>query len=71
MLKKAQILKIGKTPMVVLPISLWKNIEERALMLEEYYQMSHSAKYKKDIAAARASKKTISSEKLYKKLGIA
>lgn len=70
LMKKVQIFKIGKSPVVVLPVSAWETIRERVNLLEEYYQMSTSKKYKKDIARARASKKIISSENLYKKLGL-
>ena len=71
LMKKAQIFKLGKSPVVVLPVSAWENIRERFSQLEEYYQMSPSKKYKQDIARARASKKIVSSKDLYKKLGLA
>lgn len=71
LMKKAQIFKLGKSPVVVLPVRAWEMISERANMLEEYYQMSTSKKYKKDIADSRVSKKEISSNALYKKLGLA
>ncbi|MBI1754912.1 hypothetical protein HY250_01030 [Candidatus Azambacteria bacterium] len=66
---KAQ--KIGTVPVVVLPVSAWETIRERMGLLEEYYQMSTSKKYKRDIARARASKKEISAKDLYKKLRLA
>lgn len=69
-MKKAQIFKLGKSPVVVLPVRTWKLIRERTDMLEEYYQMSNSQKYKRDIANARRSKKEISANALYKKLGL-
>ena len=71
LMKKAQIFKLGKNPVVVLPVSAWETIRERVSVLEEYYQMSTSKKYKQDIALARASKKAVSSAHLYKKLGLA
>jgi hypothetical protein len=71
LMKKAQVFKLGKNPVVVLPVSTWETIRERVGMLEEYYQMSTSKKYKRDIARARTSKKEVSSEVLYKKLGLA
>ena len=71
LMKKAQIFKLGKSPVVVLPVSAWENIRERFSQLEEYYQMSTSKKYKQDIARARASKKGVPSKDLYKKLGLA
>ena len=70
LMKKAQIFKLGKSPVVVLPVRTWKLIRERTDMLEEYYQMSNSQKYKRDIANARRSKKEISANALYKKLGL-
>lgn len=70
-MKKAQIFKLGKNPVVVLPVSAWETIRERVSTLEEYYQMATSKKYKQDIARARASKKAVSSKDLYKKLGLA
>ncbi|KKU81189.1 MAG: hypothetical protein UY07_C0024G0009 [Parcubacteria group bacterium GW2011_GWA1_47_8] len=69
-MKKAQIFKLGENPIVVLPVSVWETIRERVSQLEEYYQMSTSKKYKKDIARARVSKKEVSSKNLYKKLGL-
>lgn len=71
LMKKAQIFKIGRSPVVVLPVSVWETIRERVGQLEEYYQMSTSKKYRQDIARARTSKKEVSSKDLYKKLGLA
>lgn len=70
LMKKAQTFKIGKSPVVVLPVSVWETIRERVSQLEEYYQMSTSKKYRQDISRARASKKEVSSKNLYKKLGL-
>ena len=70
LIKKAQIFKLGRNPVVVFPVSAWEIIRARVDMLEEYYQMSTSNKYKQDIISARASKKEISSRDLYKKLGL-
>ncbi len=69
-MKKAQVFKIGRSPVVVLPVLAWETIRERVGVLEEYYQMSTSKKYKQDIISARASKKELSSKDLYKKLGL-
>lgn len=69
-MKKAQVFKLGKTPVVVLPVSAWESIRERVGQLEEFYQMTTSKKYKKDIASARSSEKKVSSGDLYKKLGL-
>lgn len=71
LMKKAQIFKLGKNPVVVFPVSAWEIVRERVDMLEEYYQMCTSNTYKKDIARARTSKKEVSSKDLYKKLGLA
>ena len=71
LIKKAQIFKLGKSPVVVFPVSAWEIIRARIGILEEYYQMSTSKKYKRDIASARTSKKEVSSKDLYKKLGLA
>ena len=70
LMKKAKIFKLGKSPVVVLPMRTWKLIRERAEMLEEYYQMANSKKYRRNIARARASRKEISADSLYKKLGL-
>lgn len=70
-MKKAQTFKLGKNPVVVFPVSAWEAIRARVGMLEEYYQMSTSKKYKQDIIRARVSKKEVSSKELYKKLGLA
>ena len=71
LMKKAQTFKLGKSPVVIFPVSAWEIIRARVSMLEEYYQMSTSNKYKQDIIRARASKKEVSSKELYKKLGLA
>ena len=70
-MKKAQTFKLGKSPVVVFPVSAWEIVRARVDVLEEYYQMCTSTTYKKDVARARASKKEISSKNLYKKLGLA
>lgn len=71
LMKKAHIFKLGKNPVVIFPVSAWETIRARVDMLEEYYQMSNSNKYKKDIARARTSKREVFSKDLYKKLGLA
>jgi len=70
LMKKAQSFKLGKSPVVVFPVSAWEIIRARVDMLEEHYQMSTSNTYKRDIMRARASKKEVSSRDLYKKLGL-
>lgn len=70
LMQKMQTFKPGKNPVVVFPVSAWEIVRARVDMLEEYYQMSNSKKYKQDIARARASKREASSKDLYKKLGL-
>lgn len=70
LIKKVPISQIGKKPVVILPVSVWEVWRDRFETLEEYYKMSTSKKYKRDIALARASQKEISSKNLYKKLGL-
>ena len=70
MLKNAQIFKLGKSPVVVVPVAAWESLREHIDTLEEYREMSLSKNYKKDIALARASRKQVSSAHLYKKLGL-
>ena len=70
LMKQAQIFKLGKNPVVVLPISAWESIRERTEEMQEDLAMYISKNYKKSIARARASKKEISSRNLYKKLGL-
>ena len=67
---KLQHTKIGKDPVVVMPVSFWKSVCENLEELEEFYAMSTSENYKKAIADARKSKKYISSQDVYKKLGL-
>lgn len=69
--KEVNVQKIGKIPVVVLPVLAWEIIHGRINMLEEYYQMNISKNYKQSIARARASKKEISAKDLYKKLKLA
>jgi hypothetical protein len=68
--RKIPVFKLGKNPVVVLPVSFWENLREQFVRLQEFYEMSNSKKYKKDIAKARMSKKEVSSQELYKSLGL-
>ena len=70
LLQKAVISKVGSRKMVTLPVSTWEKIKEKIEDLEEDYLMATSENYKKSIAKARASKKSISSQDLYRKLGL-
>ncbi|PIP30165.1 hypothetical protein COX26_00110 [Candidatus Jorgensenbacteria bacterium CG23_combo_of_CG06-09_8_20_14_all_54_14] len=66
LLEKAKIQKIGKTPVVVLPLDVWQSIEEQ---LEEL-EMRFSNPFRKKIAKARAEKKFYSSAEAKKLLKI-
>ena len=70
LMKQAQIFKIGKNPVVVLPVSTWESIREKTEEMQEDLAMYTSKNYKKSIARARSSKKEISSRNLYKKLDL-
>lgn len=58
--------KIGKKPMVVLPLKIWKEIEDRL----EDMQAKESKDFVKKIARARLEKKLYSSTQAKKLLGI-
>ena len=68
LVKKIAFSKIGNRSVVVLPVSVWETVCSKIALLEEYTAMTHSKTYKKDIVAARKSKKEIDSKDLYKKL---
>lgn len=70
LMQKAQILKLGKNPVVVLPVSTWETIREKIEDMQEDLEMYVSKNYKKSIARARGSKRFYSSEDVYKKLGL-
>ncbi|MBT9168666.1 MAG: hypothetical protein DDT19_02014 [Syntrophomonadaceae bacterium] len=53
-LEKTKIQKIGKTPVVVLPLNVWQELE---VMLEEY-QAGHSLNYVRSIKEARSQVKS-------------
>lgn len=57
--------KIGKAPVVVLPLNVWKDIEERLEDLE----MAQSVFLKEKIIKARSEKKVYSSAQVKKSLG--
>jgi hypothetical protein len=58
--------KIGKNPVVIIPLDQWPFVE-RAL---EDYEMYNSKSFKKQIAKSRASKKWYSSSEARKMLGL-
>lgn len=66
LLKKVKTQKIGKTPMVVLPLNIWEEIEERLENLE----ILKSKTLKKKISKARSEKKLHSSSQIKKSLGL-
>jgi hypothetical protein len=55
LLEKSKIQKIGKTPVVVLPLKIWREIENRL----EDAEMSASVFLRKKIAKARSEKNFI------------
>lgn len=65
-LRKIRTQKIGKTPVVILPLKVWAEIENRLEDLE----MTQSRFLRKKIAKARAEKKTYSFGQVKKMLGI-
>lgn len=65
-LEKIKPQKIGRMPVVVLPIKIWQSIEDR---LEEL-AMIDSVSLRKKIAKARSEKKFYSSFQVKKILGI-
>ncbi len=68
-LKKVRFQKIGKAPVVVLPLEFWQKIEERLEDLE----MINSCRLRKEIAEAREEVKkgkVVPFDKLCKDLGL-
>ncbi len=70
LMKKAQIFKLGKSPVVVLPVRTWDKMRMKFEEMKEYLEMYNSASYRKSIARARKSKKLYTPEEVYKKLGL-
>jgi len=66
LLKKVYSQKIGKTPVVVLPLNFWQEIESNLEDLE----MMNSRFLRKKIAKARLEKKAYNSSRAKKLLGI-
>ncbi len=66
LLTKTKIQKIGKVPVVVLPIKIWQYFEEQ---LEEL-EMVRSQSLRKKIAKARLEKKLYSTSEVRKALRI-
>lgn len=64
-LKKPDVLKIGQTPVVLVPLMLWKEFENRLEDLE----MAQSPSFRKNIAKSRREKKLYSSQAVKKMLG--
>jgi hypothetical protein len=62
LLEKSKIQKIGKTPVVVLPLKIWREIENRL----EDMEMSASVFLRKKIARARSEKKLYSPSQVKK-----
>jgi hypothetical protein len=66
LIKKAKENKIGKVPVVVLPLRIWRELESRL----EDAEMVDSTTLKKKIAKARAEKKLYSFPQIKKALRI-
>jgi len=58
--------KIGKEPVVIIPLKQWEDLEDRL----EDFEMQTSMPFRKKIAKARSEKKRYSSEEAKKMLGI-
>ncbi len=69
LIKKLNVGILNKRPVVVMPTDIWDKIRTRFEEMEEDLEMYASVNYRKNIARARASKKSYSSEQVYKKLG--
>ena len=66
LLEKAKIQKIGKMPVVILPLGIWRDIEN----LLEDSEMRSSKTFPKKITRARAEKKLYSSTQAKKLLKV-
>ena len=66
LLEQRQIQKIGKKPVVVLPLKIWQAVENRLEDLE----VMESKNLRKKIAKARSEKKNYSEAEVKKLLGI-
>jgi hypothetical protein len=66
LLSKTKVQKIGKVPVVVLPLKIWREIED---YLEDA-QMMHSNTFKAKIAKARREKKLYSYSEIKKLLNL-
>jgi hypothetical protein len=64
LLKKYKIQKIGKVPVIILPLKIWREIENQ---LEEA-EMNVSVSLRKKIAKARSEKKLYSPSQVKKTL---
>lgn len=58
--------KIGKEPVVIVPLKQWEDLESRL----EDFEMSSSVSFRKKIAKARAEKKRYTSDDAKKMLGV-
>ena len=66
MVKKPTLHKIGKTPMVLVPLALWHELEE----LIEDKEMEQSETLQKRVLLSRRSKKLYSLQEVKEKLGL-
>lgn len=58
--------KIGKEPVVIIPLKQWEDLEDRL----EDFEMQSSSSFQKKIVKARTEKKLYTSEEAKKMLGI-
>lgn len=69
-MKKARVFRLGRSPVVVLPANVWDKMCARFEDMQEDLEMYASTNYRKSIARARSSKKSYTSQQVYKKLGL-
>ncbi len=65
-LANIQYQKIGKEPVVIVPLKQWEDLEDRL----EDFEMSSSVFFRKKIAKARGEKKRYTSDEAKKMLGV-
>ncbi|KKQ19814.1 MAG: hypothetical protein US33_C0024G0009 [Parcubacteria group bacterium GW2011_GWC1_36_9] len=70
LMKKINIGTLNRKPVVIIPTDAWDKMRARFEDMQEDLEMYNSVNYKKSIARARASKKSYTSEQVYKKLDL-
>ena len=61
---------LNRKPVVVIPTTTWDKMRARFEDMQEDLEMYASVNYRKSIARARSSKKSYTSQQVYKKLGL-